>query len=441
MFHCLSVCSAPLDLAAGPKRTKKPKHIFLRIYIQKTLETLRHLVSRFAPAVKPHGAFYVMSPQKVEASIALWRRELPLVRPFYAVKCNPEPLLLNTLYDAGVDFDCASERELLEIKKLARSTTTTRIIYANPCKSQRDLAAAKGLGSPTTVVDSVEEVEKLEEYGDGGALVRIAVDDSASAMPFSTKFGCQIGEVERIADAAKALRVPLRGVSFHVGSGSGGDGTAYYKAIQAAGQCLLKIRSQGHGAAETIDIGGGFLPDPADFTKKAVQIRKAIHETGPGLRWIAEPGRFFAKGAFDFFVQVIGKKGTKYTLDDSLYGQFSSILFDYAAPTWVRVRYDEDAPRQRSTGVLFGRTCDSVDVIARSESMEELRVGDWLWFPEMGAYTRATASEFNGFPTPPTMVATTIKAASPRLQEFAEALPLNPKRMPPVSARAFWGLK
>jgi ornithine decarboxylase len=226
------------------------------------LETLRNLVSRFAPAVKPHGAFYVMSPKRVQASIALWRRELPTVSPYYAVKCNPEPLLLNTLYDAGIHFDCASERELLEIKRLARGNAAVkRIIYANPCKSFRDLSAAKDMGSPTTVVDSVEELEKLEGY-EGGALVRIAVDDSASAMPFSTKFGCLLEDVSRIADAAKALNIPLRGVSFHVGSGSAGDGSAYYKAIEAAYRHgLLKIRSAGHTSADTIDIGGGFLSE------------------------------------------------------------------------------------------------------------------------------------------------------------------------------------
>jgi ornithine decarboxylase len=40
-------------------------------------------------------------------------------------------------------------------------------------------------------------------------------------------------------------------------------------------------------------------------------------------------------------------------------------------------------------------------MIAHSEEMEDLEIGDWLWFPNMGAYTSVTASEFNGFPRPP----------------------------------------
>jgi hypothetical protein len=65
------------------------------------------------------------------------------------------------------------------------------------------------------------------------------------------------------------------------------------------------------------------------------------------------------------------------------------------------VRKEGERLRPYSKGTLFGRTCDSLDVIAKA-SMEELDIGDWLWFPKMGAYTRATASEFNGFPRPET---------------------------------------
>jgi hypothetical protein len=63
--------------------------------------------------------------------------------------------------------------------------------------------------------------------------------------------------------------------------------------------------------------------------------------------------------------------------------------------------------------------------------MEELEVGDWLWFPNMGAYTRATASEFNGFPSPPVFQATIgdVDAFEP---------PTNVRYMPTVSSKAMW---
>lgn len=326
-----------------------------------------------------------------------------------------------------------------------REMSTNNIVYANPCKSSRGIDVAKSMGAPVTVVDSIEEVEKLSGYK-GGALIRLAVDDSGSEMPFSSKFGASPQMALKIAGAAKSLGLAINGLSFHVGSGSR-DIRAHSSAIHAAYSTLLKLPSLGHKHANVIDIGGGYVTDQLSFWAATKSIRTAmlvVNEDRRGsetpIRWIAEPGRFFAERSFDFFVQVIGKKpsskGWNYTIDDSLYGQFSNILFDHAKPTWVRVSTTESKPRGWSAGVLFGRTCDSLDVIARAQCMEELEVGDWLWFPSMGAYTHATASEFNGFPKPDIFVSE--ESCEIRRSLLNHALPRGVTYMGPVSARDFW---
>ena len=350
-----------------------------------------------------------MIPSRIDASLRLWRHYLPNVAPYYAVKCNPDPVFLKYLFGQGVCFDCASERELLEVQQLAIDNSKSHIIYANPCKSTRDLECAKAIGSPMTVVDSVEEIFKLKDCGyKGSTLIRLAVDDSKSLMPFSSKFGAPLSIIDSIARAAYIYSIPIRGFSFHIGSG-GRSGDAYTNAIETCKLLLPQLRRHGHIPTH-IDIGGGFLPEGYDFMKKAECINKSIvHLHKDYIRVIAEPGRFFATNSFDFYVKVIGKKYLEsskefyYTIDDSLYGQFTSILFDHAKPVWTRVAEDL-IPRRRVKGTLFGRTCDSLDVIAKSKDMEELEVNDWLCFPNMGAYTRATASEFNGFPRPDVIV-------------------------------------
>jgi ornithine decarboxylase len=105
---------------------------------------------------------------------------------------------------------------------------------------------------------------------------------------------------------------------------------------------------------------------------------------------------------------VIGKKpnpsgGFRYTIDESLYGQFSCIPYDQARPRWIRIRGPDESPRKSVQCILYGRTCDSVDMIAKGYA-EELEEGDWLWFPYMGAYTTVTSTEFNGFPKPLSLV-------------------------------------
>lgn len=395
------------------------------------LEALSALVREFSGRFPAKGAFYAMVPARVNAAVTLWKTQLPGIHAHYAVKCNPEPMLLNMLYDAGLNFDCASERELQAVQNIARVGAAQRIVYANPTKSGRDLAAAAAMGSPVTVVDSVEEVAKLAaaDYR-GGALVRLAVDDRDAAMPFSSKFGAPASLVEPILRAALGAAVPIYGFSFHVGSGSKGHG-AIAAAMREAAAWFPVAKELGHKEADMLDIGGGFLPDEEDFRKKALYIRAAAEGLPAGLTLIAEPGRFFAANAFDFYVRVIGKKpglnGWRYTVDDSVYGQFTNSLFDQAKPLWVRVPGDLDSGlgkgRKTAPGTLFGRTCDSLDVIAKATDMEELEVGDWLWFPRMGAYTRATASEFNGFPMPDVFVTDTYTTYPDTVDAFPRRRP------------------
>lgn len=383
---------------------------FSGITIGLTLQGLQAIVRSYR---SDYGAFYCFARSRVYASWNLWNKELPSIRPYYAVKCNPERVLLQTLSSLGAGFDCASGRELMEVADIPslKEDFRSRVVYANPCKPLRDLAKAKALGSPTTVIDSCEEVDKLKSVSwQGSALLRLMVEDKGSLMPFSNKFGLHQDKVADIADYANKKGIPLKGVSFHVGSGCQ-DAEQYKKAMKQSHDAISIINKNGHHA-DLVDIGGGFLPNQDEFERYARRIRSSSYpHMDKSIHYIAEPGRFFANSAFDLFVQVIGKKpsldgqGWRYTIDESLYGQFSCIPFDHKQPLWMRIPLSYEnkdlAPRRKVKGTLFGRTCDSLDLIARSDCMEELVVGDWLWFPNMGAYTSVTASEFNGFPKPP----------------------------------------
>ena len=137
---------------------------------------------------------------------------------------------------------------------------------------------------------------------------------------------------------------------------------------------------------------------------------------------------------------MIGKKpwsnGWRYTIDDSLYGQFSCIPFDQATPLWMRISEDGNI-RKKVKGLIMGRTCDSVDIIARSEEMEELEVGDWLWFPTMGSYTNVTATEFNGFPKP-SILTTFIESPDIHESKFIDRIPSDIQTIKPLSSKALF---
>lgn len=359
---------------------------------------------------KSFGSLSLFRRDNVLAQIASWKRELPMIKPYYAVKSNPDLELLRLLKNADAGFDCASAKEI----ELVKGIGSDSIVFANPCKTVRDIECAKGNDVTTTVVDSVEEVEKLAENGwKGSTLIRIKVEDSGSKCQFSSKFGAELNDVPRIAIACGRWKIPVDGISFHVGSECMNP-LQYEWALNDAYKVLRWCGRR----SPIIDIGGGFVPET--FGEVAKVVRESL-VSGP--LYIAEPGRFFSSRSQDLLVKVIGKKagaggrGWRYTIDESLYGQFSNIAFDHAKPEWTVIESGEEgvgrvggvrkvgksdikAQRRPQPGVIFGRTCDSLDVIEKRDDMPELFVGDWLYFRAMGAYTGVTASEFNGFPKP-----------------------------------------
>jgi len=231
-----------------------PKNIFASVFIDTTLQNLRQLVSSFP---KASGSVTVLSKSRIDTQWSTWRKTLPTITPFYAVKCNPEPFLLQTLMNHGANFDCASPREVYDVQKCLRpyDIGVSEIIYAHPMKSERDIQTIGPLGIQTTVVDSVEECEKLEKCGwNGSAFLRVAVEDKGSKMPFSVKFGASKEEVRQIASRS---RIPITGVSFHVGSGCQNP-LQYKDAIEyASGEVFNILRRYKHNP-KVVDIGGGF---------------------------------------------------------------------------------------------------------------------------------------------------------------------------------------
>jgi len=374
------------------------------------------------------GAFYTISKARFLKQASLWSRELPGIKPYYAVKCNPEPKLLGWIKDCGFGFDCASAREM----DIARGSGAVGedILFANPCKTANDISVARTIGVPYVTADSESEIGKMYmNLYRPKVLIRIAVDDTDAACPFSAKFGVEPEKAAQIANEAYQAAIPVAGISFHVGSGSK-DPEAFGRAIHTATKSWKQIVNQGvFKDPMLLDIGGGWSHESETFIKQAAAVRRALAEPTsvptstkqpcvvaepasvptstkqPCV--VAEPGRFFAAPVKDLYVRVMGKKparngnGFRYTLDESIYGQFSCIPFDHAKPRIARLRNPHnDPPRRKRPATFFGRTCDSLDWIGTSVQTEELFVGDWLYVPSMGAYTTATSTEFNGFPRP-----------------------------------------
>lgn len=338
-------------------------------------------------------AFFVVDIGKVIRQYEKWQRSLPFVKPYYAVKCNPNPVILKVLSDLGCNFDCASKNEIASVLNVAESN---RILFANPCKMSGQIKYARAVDVDTMTFDSDHELYKIKLYHPNAKLIlRIKVDDSGSKCRFGCKFGCPVNEVEKMLGIAKALSLNIIGISFHVGSGCT-DAKRYREAIQDAIACIKIANTLGMDP-KIIDIGGGF--DESTFDEIAGIVNEFVDS---GFEFIGEPGRFIVNSSHTLVVNVIGKKHVDdefvYYLNDGVYGSFNCIFFDHAVPE-VCPFNERNGPRYKSK--IFGPTCDSIDKIADEVMLPELAIGEWCYVENFGAYTTAAASTFNGFQQTP----------------------------------------
>jgi len=234
------------------------------------------------------------------------------------------------------------------------------------------------------------------------------VDDTKSLIKFNTKFGATNSIIPALLQKSIDFKLNVVGFSFHVGSCCN-DPTAYYKAIQQCKQATDIAQKQYNIPISIIDIGGGFSVRN-DFYGAAHQINRAIKDFFPNdtnntnnIKFIAEPGRYFVETSHTLVVNIIGKKRYNndhiiYTINESVYQSFNNVIFDYFVPQFIPLNQDNSNNNpQQIKSTIFGQTCDSLDKIATDIMLPELNIGDWLYVENMGAYSYAAASHFNGF--------------------------------------------
>jgi ornithine decarboxylase len=231
-------------------------------------------------------------------------------------------------------------------------------------------------------------------------LLRIRADDPEARCNLGIKYGAEEHEWDELLNVCKAFGVILEGVSFHVGSMA----QSVEPFVQAISKCRILVDmalSRGF-QPHIIDIGGGFSSTEIfDLGPIPNTINNALDAYFPqGFTFMAEPGRFMVEHVATLYTPVIGVKGNGVTIGESLYGAFNCIVFDHATPTITKFlgpsMNELTGPLEKK--MLFGSTCDGADIIYRECEMLDVRVGDWLEWARMGAYTSAATTSFNGIP-------------------------------------------
>lgn len=326
-------------------------------------------------------------------------RALPNVTLHFALKPLPHPAVVQTLLAEGASFDLATSGEVELVAE--QGVPAERTIHTHPIKRDRDIRDALAYGCRVFVVDNLNELEKFIAYKDEvELLVRLSFRNSDAFADLSKKFGCSPEQALELIARAQQWNIRIKGLSFHVGSQTMNP-QKYVDAINTCRTVMEQVVTQGLPALSTLDIGGGF---PVSYNSQVMPIElfcqpinQALALLPDTVQVIAEPGRFIVAEAMTSVASVMGQAERDgqiwYYLDDGIYGSFSGLMFDDAKYPLTTLKHEGDYV----PSVLAGPTCDSIDVIAENIMLPKLSNGDLVVGRMMGAYTSATATDFNFF--------------------------------------------
>ena len=387
--------------------------------------------------VEQHGSpLFIVDHDKIRANYRKFKENLPRVQCYYAVKANPVPQIIETLFAEGSSFDVASYNEFMQVyqyirhfdRKEKKRFVWDKIIFSNTIKDRGTLAKIKQY-KPLVTFDNNAELVKLKHYCDSAGLVlRLKVPDTGSQVEMASKFGCEPGDAHLLIQQAFDMGLKVEGVSFHVGSQCTNFDN-YTQALDIAATILNEARKKGF-PLNLVDIGGGFpVPyDPAvpQFGKLGAILNSEFARLfADDVQILAEPGRFIAATTATLVSEIIGKVRRDgkvfYHINDGVYHTFSGVVYDHWIPNFHAFKEGD-----KEICAVVGPTCDSFDKISLSVELPwNLDVGDFLWTENIGAYSTASTTRFNGF-DPAKIVHTNYQPRTPEIHQHTGTGELTP---------------
>ncbi|MDI6767747.1 MAG: type III PLP-dependent enzyme [Bacteroidota bacterium] len=350
---------------------------------------------------------FVLDHNKIRENYRTFKKYLPRVQCYYAVKANSNQQIIETLFHEGSSFDVASYHEFIQVyqyikhfeKKDKKYFVWDKIIFSNTIKDRTTLRKTKEY-KPLVTYDNSAELKKLKDHCDtAGLILRLKVPDTGSQVEMSSKFGAEPAEAQKLIQEATDIGLAVEGISFHVGSQCTNFDN-YTEALTISSEIFNTARKKGFNL-NLIDIGGGFPvpydPQVPDFEKLATILNSEFKRLFPDdIQILAEPGRFIVATAAVLVSEIIGKARRDgkifYHINDGVYHTFSGVVYDHWIPNFKAFKEGET-----EICAVVGPTCDSFDKVSLAVELPgNLEVGDYLLTENIGAYSTASTTKFNG---------------------------------------------
>ncbi|WP_353216052.1 type III PLP-dependent enzyme [Sandarakinorhabdus sp.] len=363
-----------------------------------------HTALSVASTLRPSQPVTLVRPHAARRAARFFLEKFPGTA-MYAVKANPAPDLIRTLWDAGLThYDVASIAEVRLVREVAPNAT---LGFMHPIKAPEAIAEAYHRhGVRVFSLDSIDELDKIVAATatngvaatDLTLCVRLRVSSSHSKLSLASKFGVHADEAAPVLMAARQVADAL-GICFHVGSQA--------MSPQAYGDAIAQVRAAIVAAGVTVDIvdvGGGFpsiypgmAPAPLEAYFEVIHRGFESLPISYSAELWCEPGRALCAEYSSVLVRVEARKEDVLYINDGAYGA----LFDAAHVDWrfpvQLVR--ETASRARDMEFSFwGPTCDDMDYMRGPFVLPaDIKAGDYIEVGMLGAYGQAMRTGFNGF--------------------------------------------
>ena len=367
------------------------------------------MIEELQKLAEQHGTpLFVLDHDKLRENYRTFKKHLPRVQCYYAVKANSTQQIIETLFNEGSSFDVASYGEFMQVyhyikhfeRKAKKHYVWDKIIFSNTIKDRTTLHKIKEY-KPLVTYDNRAEIKKIKDHCDtAGMVLRLKVPDTGSQVEMSSKFGADPSDAHALIQEAFDAGLTVEGISFHVGSQCTNFDN-YTEALAITSEVFNAARKKGFNL-NLVDIGGGFPvpydPQVPEFGKLASLLNSEFARLFPeDIQILAEPGRFIVATAAALVSEIIGKARRDgkvyYHINDGVYQTFSGVVYDHWLPNFSAFKEGE-----REICAVVGPTCDSFDKITLSAELPgNLEVGDYLCTENIGAYSVASSTRFNGF--------------------------------------------
>ena len=370
---------------------------------------MKTIKSRLRKLADRHGTpLFIIDHDAIRRNYRHFKKHLPLVQVYYAVKANSNQEIIKTLFDEGCSFDVASYNEFMQVyeyikhfgKRVKDFYIWDKIIFSNTIKDRQTLQKIKKY-RPLVTYDNYDELDKIRRYcPTAGLVLRLKVPDIGSQVEMSSKFGLGPGEAMQLIRRSFDVGLIVEGLSFHVGSQCANFDN-YTNALQIAAGIFNEARQAGY-AMKIVDIGGGFPVAYNEGVPRLERLGRIINSEclrlfPADIELIAEPGRFMVANAATLVTEIIGRARRDgklfYHVNDGVYHTFSGVVYDHWIPNFYAFKKGA-----KEVCAVVGPTCDSFDKISVSEELPgNLKPGDYLYTKNIGAYSIASSTTFNGF--------------------------------------------